>query len=78
MLINPLFFQDILCSIVNVDPQTHVVGKFANGANYMVILYCPKNVAFWDQIRFPPFEAPITNSILPFLSLCHPGFFDFL
>ena len=26
--------QDILCSIVNVDPQAHAVGKFAVGQPY--------------------------------------------
>ena len=31
MLKNPSFFQDILCWIVNGDPQTHVAGKFAFG-----------------------------------------------
>ena len=35
-------------------------------ANHTVILYCPKTVVLWDQIRFSPLEAPIANFGTPF------------
>ena len=74
MLINPPFLHDILCWIVNIDPQAYVVGKFAICQSY-VILHCHKTVVLWDQIRFQPLEAPITNLIIPFLSLLHSVLF---
>ena len=59
---------NLLCWIVNVDPQAHVNLLLAN---HIVILHCPKTVVLWDQTRFPPLEAPITKSIVPFVGLFH-------
>ena len=41
MLINPPFLQNILCWIVNANPQVHLVGKFAIDS-HIVTLHCQK------------------------------------
>ena len=51
VLMNSPFLQDILYWIVNVDPQAHVVGKFAIDYPYRTLILS-KTVVLWDQIRF--------------------------
>ena len=53
MLINPPFLQDILCSIVYIDPQAHVVGKFAIDHSYLNLILS-QNCCF---VRSNPFST---------------------
>ena len=53
MLINSPFLQDILCSIVYVDPQAHAVGKFAIDYPYRNLILS-QNCCF---VRSNPFST---------------------
>ena len=65
MLINPPFLQDILCWIVNVGPQAHVVGKFAIDQPYRNLILS-RNYCFVKSNPFSTIESTNNQFDTPF------------